>query len=259
VSSENDFVEKATRDALKIMKDAGFEISDDVKVVVDPKLPFMGYSTKRGGGDVVVVSGEAAGSGVIEGLLVHEMSHVYRTNTNHPSHNHELLNRVGHFIINKSSLTRKYQIAIIQQAVNHIQDVYADDVAFRVFSQSGKFPVDQAFKFFLNWIKDKPLDSKNAKTVWTNIGIMLDNCFAVSNMIRHDVPDVDGQAQNKVQEFLFQIDERMKEEFAYFKNFMVNLKEDITEKKFEENLTDYLMRITKLANSLLQARSWLNN
>jgi hypothetical protein len=146
-------------------------------------------------------------------------------------------------------LTKAYQIKIIQQAVNHIQDLYADDVAFRAFSQSGAFPPDQAFNFFLDWINDKPIDPKSAKTVWLNVGIMLDNCFALSNIIRHNVLDVNNQAENKVQEFLSQTDERMKKEFAYLREFMTNLKENVTEKEFEKNLTNYLTKITELARS----------
>lgn len=75
------------------MKAAGFEVSDSTQVVVDPKLPFMRYSTKRGGSDVIVISGRALASNMFEGLLVHEVSHIYRINTKHPSHNHELLAR----------------------------------------------------------------------------------------------------------------------------------------------------------------------
>jgi len=246
VPSEEDALEKATRNALKMMKDAGFEISNRLKVVVDPKLPFMGYSTKRSGSDLIVISGMALESGMVEGLLIHEMSHIYRINTNHPSHNNKLLDRVGHFVINKNNLTKAYQIKIIQQAVNHVQDLYADDVAFRVFSQSGAFPPDRAFSFFLDWINDKPLDSKSAKAVWQNIGIMLDNCFALSSMIRHNVPDINSQAENKAQKFLAQTNERMKKGFLYFKDFMTSLKENITEKEFERNLTGYLIRIVEI-------------
>jgi hypothetical protein len=119
------------------MKEAGFEVSNKLKVVVDPKLPFMGYSAKRTGDDIIVISSMMLKSGMVEGLLVHEMSHIYRINTNHPSHNHESLNRVGRFIIDKSHLTRAYQIKIIQQAVNHIQDLYADDVALSFQPKQG--------------------------------------------------------------------------------------------------------------------------
>ena len=131
MSSEKVVLKKAIRSALKIMKDAGFEISDSIQVVVDPKLPFMGYSTKRGGSDVIVISGRALASNMVEGLLVHEMSHIYRISTKHPSHNHELLNMVEKSVLEKAHLTKDYQIEIVSQAINHVQDLYADDVAFR--------------------------------------------------------------------------------------------------------------------------------
>jgi hypothetical protein len=63
-------VERAKNAALKMMKDAGFEISDKLQVLVDRKLSFMGYSTRIDGKDTVVVAGRALKSGMIEGLLV---------------------------------------------------------------------------------------------------------------------------------------------------------------------------------------------
>ena len=80
----------------------------------------------------------------------------------------------------------------------------------------------------------------------------MNNCFALSSIIRHRVVDVDNEAENKVQKFLSQTNSQIKEAFTYLKNFMTNLRENTTEKEFEENLTDYLIRITELANSLLQ-------
>jgi len=247
LSTKKDVLEKATHNALKIMKNAGFEIPDKLEVIVDPKLPFMGYSTKRRGGDVIVLSGMALKSGMIEGLLIHEMSHIYRTNTHHPSHNSRLLDRAVKLIAQKARLTRNYQIAVFRQAINHIQDLYADDVAFRAFGKSEAFPPDQAFNFFLSWIDDKPVDSSDAASVWLNVGIMLSNCFALSNMVRHNVPDVNDQAEKNVQKFLSQTSMPIREGFLYFKTFMTGLKEEVTEKEFEEMLIDYLTRITELA------------
>jgi len=43
--SDKDAIKTAARNALKMMKDSGFEISDKLEVVVDPNLPFMGYTT----------------------------------------------------------------------------------------------------------------------------------------------------------------------------------------------------------------------
>jgi hypothetical protein len=126
--------------------------------------------------------------------------------------------------------------------------LYADDVAFRAFIQLGALRADEIFEFFLDWISDKPVRSRSAKTVWLNVELMLNNCFAVSNMIRHGTPDIGNQAENKIQRFLSQTNERMKEAFTYFKGFMTNLEENITEKEFEQSLTKYLIRVVALAN-----------
>ena len=104
MSSEKGIVKEAANEALRMMKNAGFEIPDKLDVLVDPKLPFMGYSTKRGGTNIIVVAGDALKSGMIEGLLVHEMSHVYMTSMHHPSHNRRLLDKVG------KQIGRKYHL-----------------------------------------------------------------------------------------------------------------------------------------------------
>ncbi len=248
VFSEKNAIRNATRNSLRMMRDSGFEISAKLEVVVDPELPFMGYSTKRRGGHVIVVSGMALKSGLLEGLLIHEMCHAYRTDTDHPSHNHELLNSVGHEVIHKNQLTEDYQIKIVQQAVNHIQDLYADDLAFKVFEKSRALTPEQAFNFFLEWINETPIASRTKKDKWLNVGIMLNNCFAISNLKRHNIKDIDKQAGNKIQKFLSQVNDSMKKEFAHFKNFMTNLKENPKETQFKEDLTQYLTKIIELTN-----------
>ena len=246
MSSDEEALEKIKGSALWMMKAAGFGIPGQLKVLVDPELPFMGYSTRKGGENIIVIAGKALQSGMVEGLLVHEMAHIYRINKLHPSHNSKLLDKVGYSVINQSHLTKDYQIKVIQQAVNHIQDLYADDVAFKVFRIGKIFAGDQTFNFFLDWMTEEPLNSKERKAVWLNIGIMLNNCFALSNMIRHGVLDVDHQAENRIKKFLSRTDNQMREAFAYFRDFMINLKEDVTEKDFEEDLTNYLTKVVEL-------------
>jgi len=250
VSSDKNAIKNVARDALKMMKESGFEITDKLEVVVDSALPFMGYSTKRSGGHVIVVSGMALKSGLVEGLLIHEMCHVYRTKTNHPSHNSELLNTVGHAVIHKNQLTEDYQLDTIRQAVNHVQDLYADDIAFKVFQKSNAFTPEQAFDFFLDWINDTPLPSRTDKARWLNMGIMLNNCFAISNLTRHNIKDIDNKAENKVQKFLSETNDAMKKEFPYLQHFMMNLKEKPTETQFKKDLTEYLTRIVELAKQI---------
>jgi hypothetical protein len=240
-------VKDAINNALKLMRDSHFAISGKVKVVVDADLPFMGYSTQRAEGNVIVVAGRAVESGMIEGLLIHEFCHIYRTEQNHPSHNKELLNHVGYHVLHEHELYKDYQVKTIQQAVNHIQDLYADDISFQVFKKSKAFTEEQSHAFFLDWINDTPLKGKSVKTRWLNVGTVLNNCFAISNMQRHAIADIKNQAENKVQSFLSQVDDAIKKEFIYFRSFMFSLKENVTEAEFEKALMDYLNRIIRLA------------
>jgi hypothetical protein len=248
VPSDEDIVRNAARDALRLMKDAGFNIFGKIDVAIDANLPFMGYSTQRAGKNIVVVAGEAVKSGIIVGLLIHEMSHIYRTEQNHPSHNHKLLDAIGIHLIHENQLTRDYQVKTIQQAVNHIQDLYADDVSFIVFRKGKVLLPDQTFNFFLDWINDQPIELKDAKKAkWLNVGIMLNNCFALSNLARHNVTDIRDQAAKRAEQFLSRFDDHMKKEFAYIRHFMTYMKENITEEEFERDLAQYLITVIKLA------------
>jgi len=247
VFSDMEALNDAARTALKLMRDSGFAISGSLEVSVDPKLPFMGYSTQRKGANVIVVSGMALKSGLVEGLLIHEMCHIYRTEQRHPSHNTQLLNSVGIHVIHENDLTRDYQVKIIQQAVNHVQDIYADDIAFKVFKKGSVLQPEQAFEFFLDWINPNPIEPDTDEAKWQNIGIMLNNCFALSNLTRHEVPDINDQAKKRVEKFLSQANNAVRNEFDYFKDFMTSLKENVTEEEFEKQLTEYLTRIVSLA------------
>src|SRR2546427_7933450 len=79
-------VREARQTAIEMMRKAGYDIGTKVKGVVDAKLRFMGYTMSQGGDFTIVVSGGAVGSELLDGLVDHEMSYVYRKQTNHPSH-----------------------------------------------------------------------------------------------------------------------------------------------------------------------------
>jgi len=87
-NANRELVKKAYVNASRMMKELGFGIKSLVEVAVDPQLPFMGYTMPQAMGYKIVVSGGSVGSGMLEGLLVHEMSHIYRMENNHPSHHH---------------------------------------------------------------------------------------------------------------------------------------------------------------------------
>src|SRR2546425_11480634 len=187
-------VRKARETAIEIMRKAGYDIGNKVKVVVDPNLPFMGYTMPRGGNFSIVVSCGAVGSGLLEGLQVHEMSHVYRIQMNHPSHNGQILEE-GIDNLAKKVVLRDYQQKIVHDLLNDIQDLYADDISFKVLRNSPIIASDQMTRFLQDWVKDEPAKSRDAvMDSWINASIMTHNARAIAQMTRHRVEDTGGLA-----------------------------------------------------------------
>jgi len=244
-------VEKAVREArqtaMEMMRKAGFDIGTRVKVVVDPKLPFMGYTMPQGGSFTIVVSGGAVGSGLLEGLLVHEMSHVYRIQTNHPSHNGQILEEAVDNL-GKKTVLRDYQQKIVHDLLNDIQDLYADDISFKVLRNTPIMKSDQMTRFLQDWVKDEPAKSRDpVMDSWTNASTMTHNARATAQMARHRVEDIDGRAEEANKRFLSQVSPRVSGRFEYFRNLFENLREDMTAEEYRKLLADYLSQFLDVA------------
>ncbi len=180
--------------AVQMMAGAGFKIRDNVKVSVDPKLPFMGYTMPQGRSFNIVVSGGSVGSGMLEGLLVHEMSHIYRIQTSHPSHNAKILEEAVERLEAKSR-HYDYQQKILHDLLNDIQDLYADDIAFKVFRTTSTEILGKTTEFLQSWVVDKPVKSDDtAKDRWVNASIMVHNARAIAQMARHRIEDTAQKA-----------------------------------------------------------------
>lgn len=230
-----------------MMKDAGYGIGDNVSLLVDPKLLFMGYTFPSSDGFNIVVSGAAVDSGMLEGLLVHELSHIYRMKTKHPSHDAEIINDAIGRVVNRG-YDKDYQQKILHDIVNSLEDLYADDMAFRVFDKARIFPLKTAGKFFLSWLTPERVVSENpAYDGWANAAIILRNSFALSNMARHAVPDIGNRAAELNKRFLSEMPAGATKGFEYFHGVMMGLKEEVTSAEFGRLLGDYLDRFVRLA------------
>lgn len=241
--SGND-VGEALNDVLQMMAHAGFGINEEVSVVVDKNLPFMGYTSRQGQRHTIVVSGMAVRSGMLKGLLAHELSHVYRNVTNHPSHNERIITQLASSFINNYEVDADYQRQILHQVINHVQDLYADDITMRIISADSElFDPKQLEEFFTEWIKEAPVHTGVEKRDrWVNAGIILNNSFALSNMQRHNINDGDRRAESKNQIFLGRISREAANQFRYFNDFMVGLKEQVAEREFQREMNEYLTR-----------------
>jgi hypothetical protein len=242
-------VRDALLHAMDVMRDAGFGITRPVEVVVDPQLPFMGYTMPQGDNFRIVTSGMAVESGILEGLLVHELSHIYRMQTNHPSHDGQLIEEVISGL-GRRALSPDYKLKIIRDLVNDIEDLYADDIAVKVIIGRAIVSEDQMTEFLQGWVKDEPVKSNySVRHGWVNTSMMAKSARAISQMIRHGIVDKDGKAANSNMRFLSRLSPEKSIQFEYFKSLLTNLKEDSNREEYRRFLDGYLRRFVEIAEA----------
>jgi hypothetical protein len=243
----DDRVDETLKGAIQRMTDAGFDIGRPVSLAIDSKLPFMGYTMPRDGGFTIVVSGMAVDSGMLDGLLLHELSHIYRMQTNHPSHNAHLLREAMRSLGNHA-LSHEYKRRIIRDLVNDLQDLYADEIAVKVMTQTQVVSERELTGFFQSWVKDAPVQSNDARRDrWLNLSIMEKNARAISQMRKQGIRDTGERAARSNERFLELLPTEMSKYYEYFEGLLSNLAENIGEDAYRVFLTDYLSKFVKVA------------
>lgn len=235
-------LEDLKTEALSLMEKAGFPVTVAVDVEIKEDLKFMGYTTHREGKPVIVVAGFAIKSGGALNLLVHELSHVYMSEIRHPSHDYHLLTSMSAFVMHGRAIS-DYREQIINNVLNIIQDLYADDISFKIFSETTH--QKHLNEFFMSWIHE-PVKVKSEDDKWVNAEYLLDAAFASANLKRHNVPDTDGKVKKAVSEFLAKLDKSYASKFDFFEKFMILLPEQVEAKEFEKILIAYLSEFAKL-------------
>lgn len=240
-------LEEQKAQALELMKAAGFEITENVDAMVDPTLSFMGYTTERSGKPIIVVSENAMKGGMAINLLIHELSHVYRSQSGHPSHDYQLLTSIAAWVM-KGHLVYDYQEQVLHTIINHIQDLYADDISFSIFKKNA--PQQDLNEFFLSWIHEPSTSQDPTQKAWENADNVLSTAFAAANLERHHIPDTDNKVAKAIEKVLSKTSKPVRDKFEFYKDFMVLLPEKVTEKDFEKLLIIYLsefLKLTKIA------------
>ena len=140
-------------------------------------IPIMGASKSLKDRHTLYVSVRAVESGLLDGLVAHEVGHMLRTEAGHPSHSAEVFR-----LITKEVRIPRAAEAAFGQAFNHVQDIYADDLAFPVFAGAdGR----RAYEFFAGWVENNA--TMRGKNRWQNLGLAASNGFAIGTLIRHDL------------------------------------------------------------------------
>ncbi len=232
-------LESLKNNALLLMEKAGYPLPNALAVELDQDLPYMGYTTETDTGPVIVVSGDALSGNMALNLLIHEMSHVYRQQSNHPSHDQQLLTSITAWVMH-GKVVEPYQEKIIQGILNNIQDVYADDISFKIFEKH-----EHLNEFFMNWIHE-PVTAKTPKEKWENAENLVSAAFAQGNLERHGISDSGEKIEKAIEVLLKKLPHPVAERYGFFKEFLVRMPEDVTEKEFEKMLILFLTEFLKL-------------
>jgi hypothetical protein len=243
------FLARVFDHARAAMRQAGYDLGEFLEVKIERSLPFMGYTVPRGERYRIVVSGASLGSGMLEGLLVHEMSHIYRMGTGHVSHDgglHESL--VESF--GKGRFDREYERKAVHDLLNNVQDLYADDIGVPVMRAAGILTDRQLETFLQDWVTPAPASTKDARhDRWTNAWLLANNARAVAQMRRHRVDDVGGKAARGCATFLAAMPGGAIEAFEYFRETLAGLPEDIAREDFRRAMREYLERFVKFVEA----------
>lgn len=141
----------------------------DVEIV---SMPIMGATKSTPGHHTLFASLDAVRSNALDGLLAHEMGHMIRTETRHPSHDPAVYKAMG-----KAVRVPREGLQALGEAFNHVQDIYADDLAF-LSGFDGR-----AREFFRVWIEGN--SQRRSRDRWTNVSRSVTNGFALGNLRRH--------------------------------------------------------------------------
>jgi len=237
--------------SLRVMKEAGVEVPENIWLVIDPSIHYSALYYQSGDEQVIRIAPWAVNSqlhGGIDATMIHEMSHIYRRLSKHPSHTPEIWRPVWAKFVEK--LSQKYQYKVLERAFLDIGEIFANDVALRVLQRSGLNSIESMEEEFQDQVLAKSAGSfRSSKKRWKTIGIIAHNSSAMAQITRHNLPDTEEKAKTRNDKLLQSLPHEAKFLHGYFYNLMVGLNEDITPEAYQEVLTQYLEKLVLAAEN----------
>lgn len=160
----------------------GVRLRRPVSLVIE-RMPIMGATQTTGDGHRLHVAAHAVASGMLDGLMAHEMGHMVLTERGHPSHRPDLHERILAAINIPAARTEAFG-NVAAEAINHVEDVYADDLAIRVIGDDARMAA-----FFSEWVRNSARDGGSR---WRTVANGVTVAFALGNLARHGIPPDDG-------------------------------------------------------------------
>ncbi len=160
-------------------KQVGIDISKPIILIIED-MPIMGASEPLEDAYRLHLGSHAVASGMLDGLIAHEVAHMALMDKSHPSHSREIHQRISRALKVPKPLQASMN-PIFRLANNHVQDVYADDIAFPIIGDG------RAGIFFSNWVRNSSVARRSrSETIANEVTV----AFGIGNMQRHGIqPD----------------------------------------------------------------------
>jgi hypothetical protein len=237
----------AGRKVLATMAEMGLAVEAKVEFQFDPELPIMGYSRPLRNGYRVVAGNGALQDGLLVTLLAHELSHVQRMASGHPSHSHAAI-QAAYDGVRLDGPREPYHDEILHDAINNVEDLYADGIAFQVMQNLGAVPTDGIGGFFLAWMKAKPQPGRDAReTRWRATHAMLGNARALAQVKGGGSAKQVRDAKRINAQLLRVVPSDVAKAQPWFQAFLDDLPADLTEESFTTDLAEYVQRFVAVA------------
>lgn len=235
---DDEALDEALKWAIRRMREHGYDIKSEVKIVVDPKLPFMGYTKEKDGVQYVVASEWALDSEMLGGFLIHELSHVYMTEKGLPSHDTSILEDVLEEYKEQQGLSER-EISYLLDCFSHLQNIIADDIVFEVMTDREK---RMAERFFQSWITKRPSGDP-----LVDASSLVRNAFAIASLKRRGLFRENSEMDLMNKEFLSFMKEKSRAGYNAVEKLFVNVKADQDEEEFKRLLKDYFELVISIA------------
>jgi hypothetical protein len=160
----------------------GTRLRRPVALVIE-EMPIMGATQTTRDGHRLHVAAHAVHAGSLEGLMAHEMGHMVRTEQGHPSHRPEVHRHAVEGVVVPPGQRRAFG-GVVRTAINHVEDIYADDLALQVIGDD-----DGMAAFFSDWARNS---AQPGPTRWATVGQAVTVAFALGNLARHRIRPEDG-------------------------------------------------------------------
>lgn len=242
---------RATRSSGKLVLEAlaemGYPIDAKVEFRFDPDLPIMGYSRPLRQGYRVVAGRGALQNNLLATLMAHELSHVQRMASGHPSHRNAAI-QAAYDGVRLDGPQQPYHEEILHDAINNVQDLYADGIAFDVMRRLDAVPQDGIGGFFLSWMKSRPAPGADPREKrWREAHAMLGNARALAQVKGHGMAAQVKQAKRINSELLDTLPADIAKAQPRFQSFFDKLPADLTDESFARDLANYVQRFVTVA------------